>query len=360
MIKRASVADVARLAGVSTATVSRVTTHPERVAEPTRTRVLEAIAELNFVKSAAGLSLRRQQANSILVVVNNLGNVYWSEIFQGIHERAEANNYDLMITTLRDERGEERYMERLRTGRVDGVILLEQTRKLNENYDALCKEFGGIPPIVGFCELPGSLRFPHVLIDNRNAAYRATKYLIEAGHRHIAHIRGPEHLPVARERMAGFMEAMLEHQLPVGPDDVWTSEFHRDGGRRTARRMARLASLPTAIFCCTDDVAMGAISELSTLGIRVPEDISIMGFDNNAYADVFVPALTTMAQPREQIGVAATDLLLKVLSDRRGGRRQVSRKPEIIELKVHLARRNSVRELTGAKPLPRTTSAVED
>ena len=355
MIKRASVADVARLAGVSTATVSRVTTHPERVAEETREKVLSAIAELNFVKSAAGLSLRRQRANSILVVVNNLGNTYWSEIFQGIHERAEAHNYDLMITTLR----EERYMDRLRTGRVDGVILLEQTRMINDNYDDLCREFGGTPPIVGFCELPGSARFPHVLVDNRKAAYRATKFLIEAGHRHIAHVRGPDQKPVARERLAGFMEAMLEHGLTVGPDDIWISEFHRDGGRRIARRMARLPNLPSAIFFATDEIAMGAISEFATLGIRVPEDVSIMGFDNNAYADVFVPALTTMAQPREQIGVAATDLLFKIMSDRKEARRRSGKMPEIIELKVHLARRNSVRELAGALPLSKAGAPAE-
>lgn len=345
MIKRASVADVAKLAGVSTATVSRVTTHPDRVSKETRDKVLVAIDELNFVKSASGLSLRHQRSSNVLVVVNNIGNVYWSEIFQGIHHRAEASGYSVMITTPNVEIAGSNYLDRLRTGRVDGVIVLEELQILDGKYDELIKEFQGVPPIVCFSERRDSTRLPHVLIDNREAAYRATKFLIESGHTHIAHIRGPENLQVSIERMAGFMEAMTENGLSVGPDDIWPTEFHRDGGRRAARRIARLPNMPSAIFCCTDEVALGCIAEFATLGISIPEDVSVMGFDNNAFADIAVPALTTMAQSREQIGVAAMDLLLKYLDGEDRPAFDAKRKPEVVELKVHLAKRASVQSI---------------
>lgn len=347
MMKKASVADVARLAGVSTATVSRVTTTPEKVAEETREKVEKAIKELKFVKSISGQSLRQQNTRNILVVVNNIGNIYWSEVFHGVHERAEEAGYSIMISTT-DARGQMgTFIDRLRTGRVDGIILLAPYEFQQEELDILNQDFDGRPPLVAFFESKSLADVPHVYVDNEMAGYRATKHLIESGHEHIAHAVGPDTMVCALERLAGFKRAMKEHGLEVHKKDLWPSEFHRDGGRRVARRIMRTPKPPSAIFCCTDEIAMGCISELETLGVRVPQDISIMGFDNNAFADVFVPALTTMSQPREGIGAAAMELMLKVLraEDNEGVKAKENWPPEV-ELKVNLAKRASVRDIT--------------
>lgn len=353
MMKRASVADVARLAGVSTATVSRVTTAPERVAEETRNKVLAAIEELDFVKSASGQNLRQQASFNILVVVRNIGNIYWSLLLDGIHSRAEAAGYGVMLSTPGNVGENGGFIDRLRTGRVDGVILLDPIQLSDEEMNRLDQQFNGSPPIVGFAEKPNGTQFSHVFINNEVAGYRATKYLIECGHTRIVHVHGLDHNVAAVERLAGFRRAMKEADLPVGPDSLWPSEFHRDGGRRAARRIARLPKMPTAIFCATDEIAMGCISEFDTLGIRVPQDVSVMGFDNNSFADVFVPPLCSMAQPREQIGVAAMDMLLEILEQNAqaelSGGETVRREIKVVELAVKMAKRASVRDISSPK-----------
>lgn len=342
-MKRASVSDVSQRAGVSTATVSRVLNSPERVSTPTRDKVLAAIEELNFVKSATAFSFKSQQTHNILVAVKNVGNIYYSEIFEGLLRRANAHGYDIIIKSPRQEDDVDPIMEALRTGRVDGAITLDDYFPQADDYAILRDIYQGMPPLVGFAERPDHLPYPHVYIDNRSAAYAITKHMIERGHSHIGHMPGPEGGTATSERKAGFFQAMQEAGLKVDPEDVYEGGFHRDVGRRVARRLARRQIMPTGVFCGNDETAMGFISEMATLGIMVPDDISVAGFDNNAFADVFVPALTTIAQPRGEIGVSAMDLLLEVINNPLASRNKV------VELKYRLASRLSVARL---RPTP--------
>lgn len=330
-MKRSSVSDVSRRAGVSTATVSRVLNAPERVAEGTRKRVLEAIDELNFVKSAAALSLKSQRSNNVLIVVNGVGNIFYSEIFEGAQRRAEANGYNVIITGITDEGGHDQILERLRTGRVDGVIMLDGFKFAEADYELLYEIYHGTPPIVGFSEKPEQLHHPHVFIDNCSASYNATRYLIEKGHTKIGHIMGPERLQVTSERLAGFEKAMGEARLEIRRDWILPGRFDPDGGSEAAKKLLALKDMPTAMFCCTDEVAMGLISELARAGVAVPGDLSVMGFDNIALSEVYSPPLTTMAQPRHRIGEATIDLLLGIVNQRISGNRVVQLDVELIE-----------------------------
>ncbi len=354
-MKRASVSDVSKRAGVSTATVSRVLNSPERVSAPTRERVLEAIQELNFVKSATAFSFKSQATKNILVAVNNVGNIFYSEIFEGLQRRANAHGYNIIIKSPDLEAGNDPIIEALRTGSVDGVITLDDYFPPPDDYALLREIYQGTPPIVGFAERPDYLPYPHVWIDNRAAARAMTKHMIDRGHTHIGHLPGPPGSAATAERKAGFMEAMSEAGLKVDPEDIYEGGFHRDVGRRVARRLARRQTMPTAVFCANDETAMGFISEMSTLGIAVPDDISVGGFDNNAFADVYVPALTTIAQPRGEIGVSAMDLLHDVMRDPTANRNKV------VELKYRLASRLSVARLrpTPSKKKLKESAAAE-
>lgn len=345
-MKRASVSDVSKRAGVSTATVSRVLNSPERVATPTRDRVLEAIQELNFVKSATAFSFKSQTTKNILVAVNNVGNIFYSEIFEGLQRRANAHGYNIIIKSPSLEEGSDPINEALRTGSVDGVITLDDYFPLEDDFALLRKIYQGTPPIVGFAERPDYLPYPHVYVDNRTAAKTLTQHMIDRGHTHIGHLPGPVGKSASSERKAGFLLAMSGAGLTVNPEDIYESGFHRDVGRRVARRLARRQAMPTAVFCANDETAMGFISEMSTLGISVPDDISVVGFDNNSFADVYVPALTTIAQPRGEIGVSAMDLLYDVMTNPRAN------KNKVVELKFRLASRLSVARLRPTPSIP--------
>ncbi len=313
-MKRASVTDVSRRAGVSTATVSRVLNDPQKVSEETREKVLAAIKDLNFVKSATAFSLKSQQSHNVLVVVSNIGNIFYSKMFQGVQNRAEENGYSVIIASR--ERGlHHPVLEPLRTGRVDGALILDPTALAAEDLAFIKTAYAETPPLVGFSEKRGFLPFPHVFVDNFQPAYELTRYLVGLGHRDIGVVQAPAHLPVRGERLGGFLAAMRDAGLAVRPENVFEGGFESDSGHRVASALIARADRPTAILCSNDEMAMGMISDLVRAGIGVPEDISATGFDDCTLADVYSPPLTTVAQPRERIGIEAMDLLLRILAD---------------------------------------------
>lgn len=315
-MKRASVTDVSRRAGVSTATVSRVLNAPEKVSEQTRERVLKAIKELSFVKNATAFSLKAQQSHNVLVVVSNVGNIFYSKMFQGVQLRAEDNGYSVIITS-RTAGLHLPVLERLRTGRVDGVIALDPAPLADADLEFLETFYRQTPPIVGFSEKPGLLPYPHILVDNFKPSYELTRYLIDLGHRDIGVVQAPDYLAVRGERLGGFMKAMMEAGLDVPDRNIFEGGFESPAGHNVARALLERgrADMPTAMVCSNDEMAMGMISDLVKAGIRVPEDLSVVGFDDCTLADVYSPPLTTVAQPRARIGEEAMNLLLRIMAD---------------------------------------------
>lgn len=315
-MKRASVGDVSRRAGVSTATVSRVLNDPDKVTEATRDKVLAAIKELNFVKNATAFSLKAQRSHNVLVVVSNIGNIFYSKMFQGVQRRAEANGYSVIITS-RTGSPDHTVLERLRTGRVDGVLILDPTPLGADDLAFITSSYSQTPPIVGFSEVKGLLPYPHVFVDNFQPSYDLTRYLIGLGHRRIGVVQAPDYLPVRKERLGGYLQAMHDAGIEIRDEDIFDGGFESPAGHNVARALLERGRdrMPTAMMCSNDEMAMGMISDLVQAGIKVPEDISAIGFDDSTLADVYSPPLTTVAQPREQIGREAMDLLLRILAD---------------------------------------------
>lgn len=338
-MKRASIGDVARHAGVSTATVSRAINAPESVTEKTRRKVEAAIAALHYVQSETAKNFKKQRSNAVLVVAHDIGNIYYSELFRGIQRRAEASQYSITITNPTPGGTQDVIFAHLRTAKVDGVIILSGYEVAGADLDLLTKLYSGTPPIVGLSEERGYLQIPNILIDNERAGYLAGRHLIEMGHKKIAHAYGPHRAPVRRARANGLRRALIEAGIAPRKEYFFEGGFNSIGGRAAAQSWLSLKDRPTAIFCGNDEAAMGFVSQLSKYGLSVPEAVSVMGFDDIVLAETYVPALTTIHQPKEEMGRQAMGLLLDIIE-----RRNIDAHP-VVELPVHLVPRDSVERI---------------
>lgn len=301
----ARITDVARLAGVSTATVSRVLAEPDRVAPKTRARVQEAVARLGYVPNPAARTLRSQKTRMVLVVLPDLENVFFSKILRGIEETLAAAGHGMIIADLPpgSERGPA--IAGFARRQVDGVILL--------NGRTLGAEAAGVPTI-GLCEAIPDAAFPQIVVDNRAAASRVVRHLAALGHRRIAHLVGPAGNVLEVEREAGYEDGLAAAGLPFDPDLVWPGDYTLEAGARAAARLAALPRRPTAVFCSNDTMAIGLVGALAEAGLSVPDDVSVAGFDDIEFAAMSRPALTTIRQPRRLLGQAAAETLLARLA----------------------------------------------
>ena len=311
--------DVARLAAVSTATVSRALANPDRVSPETRARVAAAIAEIGYVPNPAARTLRSQKSRMVLVVLPDLANIFFSQILRGIEETLFEAGYGMIIGNLDGPPEKEaRFAALAATGQVDGVLLLN---------GRLFGQGGGGPrarlrtgtPLVALCEAI-SADIPQVEVDNRAAAALMTRHLAGLGHRRIAYVTGPHGNVLERERFAGYREGLAAAALPFDPALVHPGDYTLDAGARIDAALAGAAPAErpglSAVFCSNDAMAIGLMRALIARGVRVPLDISVAGFDDIEYAAVSDPALTTIRQPRRDLGRAGASILLDLLAGR--------------------------------------------
>jgi LacI family transcriptional regulator, repressor for deo operon, udp, cdd, tsx, nupC, and nupG len=309
----ATMKDVARLAGVSTATVSRTLIKPELVSTRTRERVMKAVAEAGYTPNSLARNLRKMQTRSIIVVVQDITNPFYPEILRGAEQTAQAFGYTvLMGNTDNDPVRERAYLELVQSRRADGMILLTG-RLPAQGTDSVAVERERLPPLVFACEHLPDLGLPTVRIDNAEAARMAMRHLFELGHERIAHIAGPLNRIISVDRLAGYREALTERGLPPEPALVADGDFTFNSGVEAASRLLALAHRPTAIFAANDESAIGAIQAIKSQGLSVPGDISVIGFDNILFAAATDPALTTIGQPRQEIGRRAMAIMLDLL-----------------------------------------------
>ncbi|TDQ42189.1 LacI family DNA-binding transcriptional regulator [Aureibacillus halotolerans] len=305
----AKMKEVAKLANVSTATVSRVFHEPERVRQETREKVLAAVAQLNYQPNALARHLRRLKTNIILVVVPDITNTFFSGVLRGIEEIATKNAYRVIVGDAEsDPENEYDYVNLLRQKQADGMILLS-ARMDQGMIEQLAEEY----PVVLACDYVKSSTVPIVSIDNELGAKQAVRYLVELGHKHIVHIAGPLHTVLSQDRKRGFLKGMEEASLSVNDGDVVIGHFSYEGGRDAAMSVIQTGKVPDAFFCASDEMAFGVINALHASGYVVPRDVSVIGFDNIPFASIFQPQLTTIAQPMRQIGVKAMEMMLALL-----------------------------------------------
>jgi DNA-binding LacI/PurR family transcriptional regulator len=303
---------VAQLASVSIATVSRVINTPERVAPETRERVHAAIARLGYSYNAVAGSLSRQWTMILGLIVPTVTNPIFAESTRGIQQAANARGYALLIGST-DYRAdvEEQLVKTFRQQRVDGLIV---TSSHPESPALVEAQQAGTPVVLTYSSRLRS-QLPCVGVDNAAAAATAVGHLIRLGHRRIAMLAGTfSGSDRSYARYLGYRSALAAHGISPEPDYLIEVPYTIDDGVAGARRLLGLAERPTAIFCANDILAFGAIRAMLDAGLRVPQDISVVGFDDSPMAAITNPRLTTVAQPAFTMGERACELLLALIN----------------------------------------------
>jgi LacI family repressor for deo operon, udp, cdd, tsx, nupC, and nupG len=298
-----SIKEVAKLAGVSIATVSRCINRPEKLTEKTRLKVEQAIAKTGYAPNSLAQSFRRGRTNIIMVVLPSIGDPFFTRVMAGIHEVARSSGYSVLIEeTQFNTMPADKIGSMLVSRQTDGIILLASMSPFGT--DILSADRRRRLPIVIGCEsiVPELARFPSVHIDNVAAAEEAVNYLISQGHRRIGMIYGLETSLLTRDRESGFRAAMRAAQLPIADGWVVAGRLTIGGAGNVTRELIDHPNRPTAIFCANDEMAIGCLHQIKEAGLRVPDDISVIGFDDIRYAAVADPPLTTISQPAEEIG----------------------------------------------------------
>ena len=309
----ANIYEVAKRAGVSTATVSRVLTQPSMVSPDTSRKVMQAVEFLDYEPNSAAKNLRTLRTGKLLVTVPDISNPFFSLILQGIEDAAQREGYAVLLgDTQHDEEREDRYALMLKRKEADGLIVLGH--RLPKAAAALVRAMAPrCAPVVNGCEFSPRLGLPSVHIDNGKAAAEAMDHLYRLGHKRIGAITGPLVSPLSRDRLRGAT-ARAKQQRAERDFVVANGDFSIESGAAAAERLLGRRDSPTALFCFNDEMAMGAVETAKRRGFRVPLDVSIVGFDDIRFARCIDPPLTTVAQPMRAIGEGTVQLLLAILN----------------------------------------------
>jgi LacI family repressor for deo operon, udp, cdd, tsx, nupC, and nupG len=305
--------EVARRAGVSPSTVSRVLSQPNVVSIKTRLKVLRAVDLLGYIPNSTAKNLRTSRTGKLLVTVPDISNPFFSLILQGIEDAAQREDYAVLVgDTQHDDQREQRYALMLNSKEADGLIFLghrlpEAAAVLSRAAAPRCAQ------IVNGCEFNPRLGIPSVHIDNARAASDAMHLLYDLGHERIGVVTGPLVSPLSRDRLRGASTTAKKR----GAQDlvVIDGDFSVESGAGAAQRLFSTARPPTAIFCFNDEMAMGVLDFARRKRLRVPRDLSVVGFDDIRFARYTEPPLTTIAQPMRAIGEGTVRLLLAILND---------------------------------------------
>ena len=309
---RPTIYDVARLAGVSTATVSRALNGTGQIAPATRATIDAAVAQLGYHPNTVARSLVTKSTQTIALLLPDITNPFYAALVGGIQRRAlETGHTMLLCTTESDPEREEQYLNLLRAKQVDGVLV----DGLVLPPDTIARFVRNGLPIVCLDRDVDSTSVPLVQVDNRLGARLATEHLLSLGHRRIAHVSGAPDLRISEERVAGYREALAAAAIEPDPGLLAVGSFSEEGGYQAMRGLLEGAD-PTAVFAANDLSAIGVVSAVVESGRRVPEDISIVGFDDLRLSRYTTPPLTTIHQPALEIAERATQLLLDLAAGR--------------------------------------------
>lgn len=326
----ATIKDVAKLAGVALSTASYAMSGDSKVSAKTREKVLEAAKQLNYQKNGFAMDLKRSHTNTIALILTDLSGPYYSELISSIQDVALSNGYDLIACSSMGGK-ESTAVRYLLEKRVDGAIVLAH----NITDEILLAASGGRFPIVVMDRLISGEGLIHVVVDSEQGGYSATRYLIEKGHRAISYISGPSNSYDNALRYQGYQRAMSEAGLEEKTKWKMSGSFVREGGyKATKMLLMQGGELPTAIFYANDEMAIGGMKALKEGGVSVPDDISVIGFDDIQLAEYIQPPLTTIRQPMYESGSLAGHLLFQMLKGETVN--------DCYKLKIELIERKSV------------------
>jgi len=331
----ATIKDVATYAGVSVATVSAVINNNKYVSPDLVQRVHESITALGYERNSLAQGLKKQTSHTIGLIVSDITNPFFTSVARGVEDVANARGYSLILgNTDEGLQKEMNYMRLLASKRADGLIVAVTAR----SHEYLRSWSAQQLPLVSIDRLPSELGIDAVLIDNMAGAQQAVEHLITLGHERIGIVTGLPGITTTEERLIGYQQALAAHSISCNPALIAEGNSRIDGGERAALQLlTQKAARPTALFVTNGLMVIGALQAINRVGLRCPEDIALVGFDDFEWAAVMHPRLTTVRQPTYEIGQKAAQLLFERLE-----RRDAS--PQVVRLQPRLI----IRESSGA------------
>lgn len=309
----ATLRDVAKEANVSLATASCVINRSKRVSPELTARVQAAIAKLGYRPNSLARGLRTNQTMTLGLITSDIANFYYADVARGVEDRAEREGYSLFLcNTDADPRREERYVQTLLGRQVDGIVFTS-IRQNDDSVVRLCEE--GFPLVLINRRVQG-FQTDYVGTDNVRGAIKAVSYLVSLGHQRIGFISGSSYSTASAERLEGFRAALERYHLPADPSLIQEGDLKQESGYSAAKLLLSAENRPTAIFAANDLMAFGVLEAAAELGFEVPEDLSVMGFDDNRVAALHGIGLSTMRQPAYQMGRLAAEILLGKIQSR--------------------------------------------
>jgi LacI family transcriptional regulator len=331
----ATIREVAESAGVSYATVSHVINNTRLVSQETRERVLTAMAELNYRPNALARSLRQGRTNTIGLVLPDSANPFFAEISRGIEDEAFKKGYSVFLcNTELDMQRELFYVDVLSNKQVDGIIFVAA----GDQADAMDFLVRRNMPVVMIDRDVPNVEADAVLTDHELGGFLATRHLLELGHRHIACIAGPSSITPSAERITGYRRALEEAGISYDQNLIIRGDYHAKSGMEITHSILQMNPRPTAIFALNDLMALGALRAAAEADCSVPGDLAVVGYDDLEIAHFTTPPLTTIAQPKKEIGTQAIQLLVDRISHK-------SRPPSRLVLPPELIIRRSTQAL---------------
>ncbi|MCC6458726.1 MAG: LacI family DNA-binding transcriptional regulator [Caldilineaceae bacterium] len=302
--------DVAALVGVSIKTVSNVVNQRPYVSADVRAKVLEAIATLDYRPNRTAQALRTRRARSLAAIVPDIQNSFFTSVIRGIEDSAHRAGYMLFLCDVEDDlEREEKYIDILSADTVAGVVLCtsDETR-LERQIDALA---ASKIPLVLLERVRGCLEVDTILAENAQGSYEAVQHLLETGHQRIAIIAGPDEYAPGRERLEGYKSALHDHGLSLEEALVRRTDFTVNAAQEATTQLLQLSAPPSALLVCSGLMALGTVQVIRERGLRMPEDLALIIFDDPEWSKVIDPPITTIAQPAYAMGQAAAELLLQ-------------------------------------------------
>ncbi|MCB9438498.1 MAG: LacI family DNA-binding transcriptional regulator [Anaerolineales bacterium] len=302
--------DVAKQAGVSIGTVSRVINNRDRVSPETRERVLKAIQELDYHANALAQGLANQQTNTLGLVIPQVNDPFFFQIVRGVEDAASTVDYSLLIACQSRPASEHRYLDLFRRKFVDAMVLVAIDVYSHELEQIIER---GVPIVMAQQDLGKNI--PTFLVDNYRGARQLAEHLMEHSYQRIAFISGTHYTPDSRERLRGLRDVLSEHGLELPARYVVEGDYLRGSGHRAMQQLLELPDRPEAVFAANDQMAIDAIMAIQEAGLKVPDDIAVVGFDDIPMASYLSPPLTTVHQPIYELGWHAAKAALSLIKE---------------------------------------------
>lgn len=322
-----TIKDIAQIAGVSPSTVSRALNDSPLIREETKARIREIAAALGYERNELARGLVKGASGALGLLVPDITNPFFAEITKGVEEVARERGFGVVLCTTENEPArEEEYIKLLRRKRVDGLVIATAT--LDDPHLLELQRFR--IPFVLVSRLAEKVEAPFVVVDDRKGGRLAVEHLVSLGHKKIGFIGGPANVHSSLERMQAYREVLAEYKLPFYRKWVTFASFTQEAGRTIGKVMLSAKDRPTAIFAANDLIALGVMEAAEDLGLRIPEDLSLVGYNNIAYAALPRIQLTTVAQPMREMGRIAAEFVIDVLEGKREPRLSLRLEPTLI------------------------------